>query len=60
MDREVKEVICSCGGTVREVDPTAQEEKDHGCGITRCCVQVWQCQQCKVRWMFAFAAPDFV
>ena len=56
--REIEHIVCSCGGAVKKVKPTDQEEKDYGCGRTECCVKAFKCGKCETRWMFSLASPE--
>ncbi len=58
MNRAIREIHCSCGGRPSEVEPTDEEEKQHGCGRRRCCVRAYRCEKCNTRWVFALEAPE--
>ena len=56
--REVKSASCPCGGVPLADEPTAEEERAHGCGRPGCCVAAIACQGCGTRWRFALEAPE--
>lgn len=65
-NREVKEMICSCGGRWKEVVLKKREIK-HGCqrdkdhvGDFGCCVTAFQCNKCKTRITVALHAPEML
>ena len=57
-NREVKKIVCSCGGDVKEEEPSDTEEKRYGCQQRGCCVTAFQCQLCKTRFTFALCSPE--
>lgn len=56
--RDPKLVLCSCGGTVEDVETTLEEERAHGCGRIGCCVWAFQCEECQTRFLFILEAPE--
>jgi len=63
IDREIEQIICSCGARVKRVDTTDDEKEAFGCfrdreGLFDCCVKAFQCPGCNTRWTFALASPD--
>lgn len=56
--RDPKKIICSCGGEVKEVETTDEEEEIYGCTFKQCCVNAFQCQKCNTRFTFELEAPD--
>lgn len=56
--RAIASMHCSCGGELGDTDPSAEEEKAHGCGRPGCCVEVYQCQTCSTRVRVKFEAPE--
>lgn len=55
----VTAVECDCGGYCEEVDCTAEEIKQYGCGLGRtCCVAAFVCKLCKKRFVHSLEAPE--
>lgn len=57
--REIRKIVCSCGGTVKEQDTTPMEESLYGCQQKGCCVKAYVCEGCKTRFVFALEAPEY-
>lgn len=60
--REIREILCSCGGKPREVERTEAEIATYGCSRDApdwvCCVMGIECPSCKTRWTLALEAPE--
>jgi hypothetical protein len=60
--RDIREMICSCGGTVSQVETTQKEREEHGCSLdtesSSCCVTAFQCSVCKTRFTVALESPE--
>jgi len=60
--REIKRIICSCGGKVGAVATTKQERRDWGCSNdsedASCCVLALECPKCGRRFTIALEAPE--
>jgi len=52
--RPIERATCSCGGTVAETEPTADEEK----GRCSCCIRVLRCEKCGTRFVLELEAPE--
>lgn len=54
--RAIEKATCSCGGTVREVEPTSEEDKVN-CS-RGCCLTILECDKCKTRFAVKLEAPE--
>ena len=56
--RDVDVILCDCGGKLEKTECTEAEEKDHGCGLRRCCAAAFVCDKCGIRKAFTLPAPN--
>lgn len=58
----IKKIICSCGGEPYTLSTTEEERDQYGCPQDSkhysCCVEAFECPNCKTRWTFAYEAPE--
>ena len=57
-ERETGAVPCKCNGYCDSVEPTWEEEKKYGCGITRCCARAFVCRLCGARYAGSAPSPE--
>lgn len=56
--RRAPGIRCACGGFASRVDPTTDEDKEHGCGRSGCCTRAYVCGLCQTRYAGAAEAPE--
>ena len=57
MMREIEKSKCSCGGEPRYVMATGDEIRDYACS-RGCCIEVFECDKCKTRFVMRLEAPE--
>lgn len=56
--REIRKVICSCGGEYVTDKTSKEEDKKYGCSRPNCCTEAMRCNRCRTRLIFSLHAPD--
>lgn len=56
--REIRKIICSCGGEITKVETTITEDKEYGCKRKGCCVEAFECNKCKTRLTVVYESPE--
>lgn len=56
--RNVKKMVCSCGGNFVKKETIKEEDSKYGCGKHECCCVAMQCNTCRTRIAIVLKAPE--